>query len=269
MVGIRLSDRFGNHMFQYAFILNLAKKQNTQFFLDESRVKFLLVEFFELRSFNKTKNRFLLLLYKIIRKKTKKKVHHGENIQKNLLTLTDKNCKYVGYFQSELFFKENKELIKDNFKIKKKLLINVRSYFNLSKKPIIAVHIRRTDYINYGDERLGGINMTLPLSYYYNAFSKIENLDTYQIIYISDDIEFVKKNLKQKGLFISNSLIIDFQILLTAEIIITANSSFSWWAAYLSNAKRVLSPKYWLGFKINSEYPNSIIPKEWEKIDVY
>ena len=65
------------------------------------------------------------------------------------------------------------------------------------------------------------------------------------------------------------NLIVDFQILLAADIIVTANSSFSWWAAHLnSNCIRVLAPKYWLNFRVKNEYPSNVIPEAWEQIEI-
>ena len=66
-----------------------------------------------------------------------------------------------------------------------------------------------------------------------------------------------------------NSEIIDFQLIMNADIAIIANSSFSWWAAYL-NAKEhkiVYAPKYWLGFKVDKEIPEKIMSVNWNWIN--
>lgn len=269
MIGIKLDGRLGNHMFQYAYILALSKKLNTNFFIDESISKFLLPSFFELKSFNSIQNRCYRKMYYLFFKKNEISILHGENAEENLKKTTKDNFNYIGFFQSEKYFIEHANLIKDNFKIKKELQIDVTDFLNLKEKKTIAVHVRRTDYIDYGSDKLGGKNMTLPISYYENAFKLIPNIEDFTIIYVSDDIDFVKENFIQHGIYTSNNLIEDFQIIQSAEIIITANSSFSWWAAYLSNAKKIIAPKHWLGFKVNFDYPHSIIPDSWNQVNVY
>jgi len=47
-------------------------------------------------------------------------------------------------------------------------------------------------------------------------------------------------------------------------VLILANSTFSWWGAYLNpNNPVVFAPKYWLGFKVNLEYPKGIMSVDW------
>ena len=66
-------------------------------------------------------------------------------------------------------------------------------------------------------------------------------------------------------------LIIDFQLLLNADVAIIANSTFSWWAAYLNpNIQKVFLPRDWLGFRINKLLPPGIfnrLPSHWTIID--
>ena len=127
--------------------------------------------------------------------------------------------------------------------------------------------------MDYGSEALGGKNLCLPISYYNNSVKSVTDLDQYTIICISDDIDYAKKHLKysQNILFESNDTIVDYQLMLNANALIIANSSFAWWAAYLNNKpnKIVYSPKYWLGFKKNIEYPLGITSSDFIPVDVY
>ena len=153
----------------------------------------------------------------------------------------------------------------------KKHVINYQECLNINKnKPTVVLHIRRTDYLKYGDENLGGEDLTLPLTYYNLCLKKINKLDNYNIVFVTDDPSFVKSNFYHLNPIISSSesSIIDFQILMKADIVIVANSSFSWWGAYLNTkAKKVFAPKFWSGFKIRKEYPANIIPAHWESIE--
>lgn len=135
------------------------------------------------------------------------------------------------------------------------------------------VHIRRTDYLFFGKESLGGKNMCLPDGYFINCLNKIKNINDYLIIFISDDIIYARKrfsNMYFKAQFESNDEIIDFQLLMYADVLVISNSTFAWWAAYLNQKpnKIVYAPKYWLGFKKKIEYPVNILHPNWIVVEV-
>jgi hypothetical protein len=90
------------------------------------------------------------------------------------------------------------------------------------------------------------------------------------MIFISDDIEAVKANIKYKnGTYITGE--IDQLIALSlADELIISNSSFHWWGAWLNTKpnKVVYAPEFWLGHKVNREYPKEVIPQNWHKVKV-
>jgi len=108
----------------------------------------------------------------------------------------------------------------------------------------------------------GGVNMSLPMSYYEDCLSKINDLSQYYIMVLSDDTEFVRSYFGSRNNFHyeKNLEIIDFQIIKNADCLIIANSSFSWWGAFLNEKKNaeVFAPKKWLGFKVTQEFPLGI-----------
>jgi hypothetical protein len=135
--------------------------------------------------------------------------------------------------------------------------------------------VRRGDYLNLNDwwlMNLGSDNLSLPDEYYINCLKRIPDYQGYKKIFVSDDVDYIQSAFGhlENAEFVSNSLIIDFQLLLNADILIASNSSFSWWAAYLNRKahKQVFCPKYWLGFKVKREYPSNIIPVEWTQAEV-
>jgi hypothetical protein len=272
MIKVDLWGRMGNQMFQYAFATETARRFKTFFTIIPSE-KFELVTYFELDFFTRLcYHKFLFKAYRfvIIRTflfKNIRQVNHRSLDVKN-------NIRYKGFFQSENFFINSKDKICKNFEIKKnwkeKYLKEYRLHFKDSDK-IIALHFRRTDYVNAGGDHVGGTNLCLPMTYYDNCLSLIKNIEEYKIICISDDIEYVKEHYKERNnfFFLSNEAIIDFQFILNSNIAILANSTFSWWAGYLGSSKKVFAPKYWSGFKIDLDYPYSIIPSKWESINVY
>jgi hypothetical protein len=136
--------------------------------------------------------------------------------------------------------------------------------FNSSK--IIAIHCRVGDYASWGGEELGGTNMVLPTSYYINALKLIPDVNSCDIIIVTDDIEASEKKFAfvENKIIISDQEIIDFQILMHADKLIISNSTFAWWAAFFNKKKaEVFAPEFWLGFKVRKEYPKNIIPSRF------
>ena len=168
---------------------------------------------------------------------------------------------YPCFAQSESFFMPE---ITDSLTIKKIYIEKAEEFIasvpsNCNK---IFVHIRRGDYLNYSV--LGKIGAALPISYYNNCIEWYENnIDKPFFIFLTDDPEFVQFSFERinRKLISDNNLFVDFSIITLCEYGILSNSSFSWWAAYMmKNKKKILSPKYWLGWKSQKEFPKGITP---------
>ena len=269
MVGIRILGLLGNHLFQIAFLYNLKKKFGYKTFIEygNGRMNKPRVEkYFDIAGYNFWTNKLLQFWYTKIVKLKYIDLNSELSPEENIAHITE-NCIYNGFVQSEQYFSDLNESIKDIFKIKKKYInefqLKYGKYFNLDKKSIV-VHLRRGDYNETG--------WVLPLSYYQSAFECINDISKYNIIFVSDDIEFVKEKFTQfsAAVFICDSEIIDFQIIKNADIAIIANSSFSWWAAYLNEKtdKVIYAPKNWLGFKENKEHPVGIMSVNWNWLEV-
>jgi hypothetical protein len=162
----------------------------------------------------------------------------------------------MGVFQSEHYFREYREDLLKDFKLKKELNLPDNLKGILKKRNTVSVHIRRTDYRK--------IHMTLPAIYYERAKryieEKIEN--PYYLIF-TDDPAWVGKNLEFKNSYlISGNTFQDYEELAIMSMCrnnIIANSTFSWWGAWLNQNpdKIVVAPRKWMGNQ------KSIVSEEW------
>lgn len=294
MIGVLAQGRMGNQMFQYAFGFIAAKKLTTPFFLYNPNS----LHYFKLNpEFDNNREKYKKYTKRKLLKKSTipfpkltspnfNKEYYAWGVRKDLVswpnqvggnTFLLKDIKddvvYDGYFQSSKYFVSYEKEVKEMFGLKQQYIKEFDDKKKgLLEKKYVAIHIRRTDYINYGGEELGGYNMTLPIEFYKKSLASISNLSDYNVVFVSDDIDFVKKEFGEQAnyYFESNSEIVDYQILLNADKLIIANSTFSWWAAWL-NAKpnvEVFAPKYFLGFKVNQYYPAGIEVEKWNWIEV-
>ncbi|HSW76801.1 MAG TPA: alpha-1,2-fucosyltransferase [Candidatus Saccharimonadales bacterium] len=154
------------------------------------------------------------------------------------------NVKLCGYFQSELYFKEDTNIIRQLFypKINELEKIEQYSIFSNSSQRKIAVHIRRTDYV-----KLSWFHHNLPQSYYDHAMMYFKNKYPHcQFIFFTDDKQFVKQKCHHDVL-INDTDVNEFRLMTQCDDFIIANSTFSWWGAWLSKSdcKTVIAPKTW------------------------
>lgn len=183
------------------------------------------------------------------------------------------NVLITGNFQSEKYFLPYKSIVLDKLQFNKSLL-------SLSDKELLtkimsaeslSVHIRRGDYLSnkIANDVLG----VLPVAYYENAYEEILKKSRPKTIFIfSDDIKWAKENLRfinevtfveSKG---NNSDLCDFILMQHCSHNIIANSSFSWWAAYLNPNpnKIVIAPKRW--FNKAPYDTKDLIPENWIRL---
>lgn len=271
--------QMGNQMFIYACARSLAKKKNTQYCLSEINY----LKYFELGNEDKY-NHLKYVFFKLINKLPIFK-YNFEHLQDNRIDyshqmLTEKNKRvwYYGYFQGENYLFDHFEDIRNCFKIKENFRNDFQLFFNqtFQNKRIIIAHIRLKDYKTFGPDFLKGPDLTLPYSYFHSNIKEIiaaQPDKNYQLVFMSDDIEEVKKEFAAyKDAYFSNQNVInDFQLLQHANAAIISPSSYAWWACWLNkvpNAK-IIVPKYFLGFKVNKEFPVNMIPKHFVQSEVY
>lgn len=162
-----------------------------------------------------------------------------------------------GYFQTEKYFEDIRPILLKQFVVKKQLASSTIEYLEqiTIKKNTCAVHIRRGDYIL--DKKANQIHGICDLDYYKKAIKLMrEKCGEVDFFVFSDDIPWVKKNLKIKNaVYVEHQVIPheDLHLMSLCKHNITANSSFSWWAAWLNQNqhKIVIAPKQWFVSKEN------------------
>ena len=249
----------GNQMFQYSYAKNLSLLNDSDFYLDTT---------FYNNQVGVTPRSFLLdsfpnLTIKVNIPTTTPPLRTIiDNFAYDSNNIPPKDCFLSGYWQSEKYFKESKEIIIRDFlptqTIKNKFLSKYPELNSIT----ISLHIRRTDYLNSN-----GYHPVQTINYYKNG---IDILGKYDNLFIfSDDIEWCKDNLNFKNMIFveGNSDVEDLWLMSLCKKNIIVNSSFSWWGAYLNcyKDKDVVAPSQWFGDGVNLK-TTDIVPEEWNKI---
>ena len=171
-------------------------------------------------------------------------------------------CIY-GYFQSEKYFIHNKDYIRNLFAIDKKTYTKLLDKYNniLVDGALVSLHVRRGDYLNTPD-----YHPTCTLEYYCDAMELFSDA-TYLIF--SDDILWCKLNLPlgHKYIFVEgNKDYEDLYLMSMCHHNIVANSSFSWWGAWLNENenKKVIAPRNWFGPAASHLDTKDIYCKNWK-----
>jgi len=302
MIVVKLSGGIGNQMFQYAFGRNLSKMKGKKVKYDISSLENDNLRKFSLGCFDVnisfandtevntlTENRLLSVMskikikperlrvfllfssYKIIPIKLRKCVTQTK-LSFDPMFFKVSNAVYLdGYWQSEKYFHGVENELRKDFKFKSKLIGKDKKIANLIKqKNSVSVHIRRGDYIlNESTNNLHGV---CSLDYYKSALGVVEKSvkDPYYFIF-SDDISWAKDKLNflKNCFFVEGKNRKDFEDMYLMSLCknhIIANSSFSWWGAWLSKnkTKLIIAPNKWF----NTVYWDSsdVVPENWVKI---
>jgi hypothetical protein len=256
MIIIKLQGGLGNQLFQWAFGKSLSIDLNTELYLDLSflyqDIPGITKRYLELNKFPLIQEKPIDIEYNqplyIINDNTP-----IENINKN------SNYYLNGYFQKEKYFKHNKQIILNYLNLDS--IKNNKFYEPIINCNSVSLHVRRTDYLLHQN-----YHPVQDIQYYNNALNHMDNYD--KIFVFSDDIEWCKNNLKYDNMvFVTGHSNIEDLILMSyCKHNIIANSSFSWWSAWInqSNNKTVVAPKRWFGVQDNNSI--GMIPDTWIQI---
>jgi len=285
MIYVRIRGGLGNQLFQYSAARSLADRLNVNLGLDTREYNAnspfeMGLKHFNIRAeFNPKglmkhkKNGFSKYILDIALG-NHKNVYKETNLGFNNLFHSLPNKTYLkGYWQSEKYFENNKKNVFEDLRIiapqSKK---NIKISENISKTNSVSLHIRRGDYVTNSSYNMK--HGTCSLDYYKRSvdyLSKSLNKN-FTIFAFSDDPEWVFKNLKlpMDIQFIdhnsSKKNYEDLRLMSQCNHNIIANSSFSWWGAWLNKSPKrtIISPKEWFADKNIKNI--DIIPNNWIKI---
>ena len=195
---------------------------------------------------------------------------------------SQKNMCISGYFQSEKYFQKHRELILDIFDLTEidHNFINLNFGDIFKNNKTVSIHVRIGDYLLFPNE-----HPICELDYFKRAMECFDDDVTYLIF--SDNIEWAKENFKQDNFiyvtkndcWTDNTYSFDISkggypdyiemyLMSMCDHNIIANSSFSWWGAWLNKNpnKKVIAPEKWFGPTYSYHNLNDLIPNNWKKL---
>lgn len=289
MLIVQLKGGLGNQLFQYAAGLSLADHLNTTIKVDISELNkadkqiktfrtFDLQSILlnpevataeELKPFEKS------ILFRVLRKLN---ISYIRNIYREPSFRFDPNfferkdgIYLEGYRQSEKYFLPIEQKIRNGFQLKPEVIKNVQDLAaKLRSENSVSVHIRRGDYNNPIVRSYHGV---LDENYFQHAINILESKISNATFYVfSDDPSWVTEHLNFSSPFelvsgtYSKTHFEDLYLISQCRNNIIANSTFSWWAAWLNpnKEKLVIAPKKW--FNQAPHDTSDLIPDSWIKI---
>ncbi len=285
MIISKINGGLGNQMFQYAAGKALAQVKNTFLKLDVSQFDREKLRSFDLLAFDTnimfaTRSEIDNLLPSHNFEKAlqyfspyNKRTYYREKSFSfnNTFLKLGKNVYLKGYFQSEKYFSSEKDIIRNEFIFKPNLISHLSSLvYQLKNFNSISIHVRRGDFSK--DPEIAEYHGTLEKDYYNKAIDLLRSKLSDPVFYFfSDDINWVKENLTYpNSVFVSDNItknhFEDMYLMSQCRHNIIANSSFSWWGAWLNSNpdKIVIAPEKW--FNEGPKDTQDIVPEEWIKI---
>lgn len=292
MIIVKLQGGLGNQMFQYALGRHLSIKNNTDLKLDISaletnnssvtkrryglsvfNIEASLATKNEVAWFKKylfRKGKFWFWYNRTIANRSRYAWEEHFNFEQWILDLKDP-VYLDGFWNTEKYFKDIEDVIRKDFILKEPLTdISKESLSLILKTESVSLHVRRGDYAT--DPKTNSWLGVCSLEYYDKAIKRIgADIKNPHFFIFSDDPAWVKENITPPfpTIYVSGNPEKpeeDIVLMSKCRHNIIANSSFSWWGAWLNAnpQKIVIAPKQW--FKTKKMDTRDIIPETWIKI---
>ena len=279
--GLGNEGRLGNQMFQYAFIRGMSKKHGYDFIIPDANANrfdnYGLFDCFELEGCKTGEGSYPTL-----------ECRDTAFNQKFLDDCSD-NTNYSGVFQTEKYFANATEELRKDFTFHKEILDPCQEFID-NVGDVIFLHVRRGNSNLVGNrgekwsyQMLQDYHPLMKKEYYLEALSHFD--ESKKVIVLSDTIDWCKKQdwLQDDRFLFSDSSYevfddgasvpyIDLCLMSLCSGGIIANSSMSWWGAWLQNdTGKIIAPNPWYGAKAynygNAELCDAdLIPERWTKL---
>lgn len=273
--------QLGNQMFKFAALKGISSSLNTVFLMPPSYAIANIKPLYKI--LNKInivdqRNHVNHLLFKFFKMGSVEKSNIGYsnfqttlqeesfNFDSKFIEAESKFFDIYGYFQSYRYFEDIKTDLINDFTFKDRIQNKSNLIYDKLENPI-SIHIRRGDYLTNPNHTV------LDLEYYENSIDMLGYQNNY--IIFSDDSQWCKnQNIFKSDNFIfaedltSSKQEVDLCLMSLCNRHIIANSTFSWWGAYLSNQETVIAPRMWFG-KTNYSNNNTpdLYPDNWELVE--
>lgn len=292
MIIVKLMGGLGNQMFQYAFAKHLALKHGVELKLDVSELgnksideKYsardlelshlniipTLASVSEINAFAKSKVLKALDLFYLNMPFKMNNLYIKEPtfaFYKPALNVPS-NCYLDGYWQSENYFVESRNHLLNDFSFDSELSTETKQLAEqIKSSEAVSIHVRRGDYLSIPQNQ--SIYEVCDSQYYLSAMDRISSINKNAVFYVfSDDPNWFKEQVKTTNQInyvthnVGSNSYQDLYLMSLCKHNIIANSSFSWWGAWLNknSNKVVIAPKRW--FKNNIKETKDLIPKTW------
>lgn len=264
--------RLGNQMFQFAGTVGIANKLGYEYYFPKENTEIPSVEdfkdgitrevYFDLPKYFPNINRTLKPIDQIDTNLFIQEPYFHFN--ENFFTIPDQ-VDLGGYFQTDQYFNHCEELIREYFQFDKEIkTISALKFpqFDMNVQ-FVSIHLRKGDYAG-----LQQFHPIMDSEYYFNALTEFKD-GNYCFLIFSDDIEYCKTLFGEQDNVVyieGNTPDVDMCMMSMCDHNIIANSSFSWWAAWLNTNpnKKVVAPKKWFGPAYNNIHnTKDLYPKLW------
>ncbi len=287
MIVSRIYGGLGNQMFQYAAARQLATTLGTDLVLDTTPFQTYRLHAYSLDRFPLQATELSVELQGL------RPPRFGGSIWKRLLRsggpvlklVREKGLAYqsrinespdnsylVGYWQSERYFADIRSLLLSEFSLAEQAVgRDAEIIQQMQSVTSVAVHVRRGDYVSNASTNL--VHGTCDADYYLRSVKFLaEKFGPLELFVFSDDPAWCRDNLRlgHPTVFVDHNDAMrnceDLRVMNHARHFVIANSSFSWWGAWLSQSegKVVCAPTRW--FRTTKNDDKDIVPESWNRI---
>ena len=272
-VAIGNAGRFGNQMFQFAALIGIGEKTGYKIKIPIENTKDDFAVFYDLAKQQSEPTGMELRkpfdlpvcyfapqseIFSTVTQRYQEPYFHFSPAVFNIPDNTD----IAGFFQSEKYFKHAEEKVRTLFTFRPEIQEKAKQELAKVKDdaPRVSIHVRRGDYVaNSANHTVTGIE------YYADAINKFFSKEPYRFVVFSDDPEWCRQMFDGGHIVDINDSYTEMCMMSMCDHHIIANSSFSWWGAWLNPnpEKIVVAPSMWFGPNLRHNSIVDLLPDTW------